>query len=145
MPDPLNPFQIDGSDVDGMGLDSRHIIRPGKLAALREGRFPGSRSKFTIKGRAMFPTLIVTGWLREADFATLYTLIQQHQDAVGEIGSRTVTIQGVTFNGCDWVGFELTSNKITAYRDADTDPGPPLVPGLKVPVRFTFEIVTDPS
>ena len=139
---PLNPFQMAGADVDGMGTDTRHMVRPGKLAALREGRFPGSRSTFTIKGRTLYPSLLVTGPLRAADFATLYALIQQHADAVGTIGSQTVTIQGQDFNFCDWIGFDVLSPQVIAFTDADH---PPETPGLKVFVRFTFAIVADPS
>lgn len=136
---PVNPFRIDGEDVAGTSTDSRHQVIPGRLAALRHGRFPGSRSKFTIKGRAHYPTLVVITPLRAATPAALHTLIQQHQDAVGTIGSRTVYIGGSTFNNCDWVGFDLPRPTPLAYQDsAGSD-------GVKVLARFTFEIVADPS
>jgi hypothetical protein len=138
LPDPDNPFQIDSADVAGMGFDTRHLVLPGKLAALRMGRFPGSRSKFTIKGRAHYPTLVAYGPLRAADFDTLYGYIQQHQDNAGTIGSVPVSFHETTFNNCDWTGFELLRPNPVAYRDADGE-------GVQVLAQFIFEIIADPS
>lgn len=142
MPSPVNPFRIDGEDVAGMSTDTRHLVRPGPLTALRHGRFPGSRAKFTIKGRAHYPTLIVIGPLRAADHAALYTLIQQHQDAAGTIGSKPVYLQGETFNNCDLVAFNVLGKRVVPYIDTAADP---VESGVQIPVRFTFEIVADPS